>query len=129
MRIEHLAIWVRDIEKVKRFYTKYFKMNCGEKYINKKKNFSSFFLSFEGSSTRIEIMSRPDITGLESNHSTSYGMTHFSISVGNKEKVDKLTEQLRTDGYQIVGEPRTTGDGYYESVVEDCEGNWIEITE
>ena len=129
MRIEHLAIWVRDLEKVKEFYTKYFKMKCGNKYINEKKNFSSYFLSFEGASTRIEIMSRPDITGLDGEHSISYGLTHFSISIGSKGKVDKLTKQLRTDGYKIAGEPRTTGDGYYESVIEDCEGNWVEITE
>ncbi len=73
-------------------------------------------------------MHRPYINEAQGKHS-SFGLTHFSISVGTKEKVDELTETLRTDGYRIVGEPRTTGDGYYESVVEDCEGNWIEITE
>lgn len=129
MRIEHLAIWVHDLEEVKEFYIKYFEMKCGEKYTNIKKNYSSYFLSFEGASTRIEIMSRPDITDLAGEHSISFGLTHFSISVGSKRKVDKLTEQFRLDGYKIVGEPRTTGDGYYESVIEDCEGNWIEITE
>ena len=129
MRIEHLAIWVRDLEKVKEFYIKYFEMRCSEKYTNIKKNFSSYFLSFEGASTRIEIMRRPDITDLGCEHSISFGLTHFSISVGSKKKVDKLTEQLRFDGYKIVGEPRTTGDGFYESVIEDCEGNWVEITE
>ena len=129
MRIEHLAIWVHDLEKVKEFYIKYFEMKCGEKYTNIKKDFSSYFLSFEGASTRIEIMSRPDITDSSCEHSISFGLTHFSISVGSKMKVDRLTEQLRFDGYKIVGEPRTTGDGYYESVIEDCEGNWVEITE
>jgi len=129
MKIEHLAIWVHDLEKVKEFYVKYFEMKCSEKYTNIKKNYSSYFLSFNGASTRIEIMSRPDITDLGGKHSVSFGLTHFSISVGSKRKVDKLTEQLRFDGYKIVGEPRTTGDGYYESVIEDCEGNWVEITE
>jgi lactoylglutathione lyase len=129
MKIEHLAIWVRDLEKVKEFYITYFEMKCSEKYTNIKKNFSSYFLSFEGSSTRIEIMSRPDITDLSGEHSKAFGLTHFSISVGGKMKVDKLTEKLRFDGYKIVGEPRTTGDGFYESVIADCEGNWVEITE
>ena len=129
MRIEHLAIWVHDLEKVKEFYIKYFEMKCGEKYTNIKKNFSSCFLSFEGASTRIEIMSQPDITDLSGKHSVFFGLTHFSISVGSKMKVDQLTEKLRFDGYKIIGEPRTTGDGYYESVIEDCEGNWVEITE
>jgi lactoylglutathione lyase len=129
MRIEHLAIWVRDLEKVKEFYITYFEMKCSEKYTNIKKNFSSYFLSFEGASTRIEIMSRPDITNLSGEHSMSFGLTHFSISVGGKMKVNELTEKLRFDGYNIVGEPRTTGDGFYESVITDGEGNWVEITE
>ena len=129
MKVEHLAIWTKDLEKVKEFYVKYFGMQCSEKYTNSKKSFSSYFLSFKGSQTRIEIMSRPDIGDLDRKHSTSYGLTHISISIGGKSKVDELTERLRNDGYKIVGEPRTTGDGYYESVIEDCEGNWVEITE
>lgn len=129
MKIEHLAIWVKDLEKSKEFYIKYFSMQCSDKYINVKKNFTSYFLSFKGTSTRIEIMNRPDIINFGGEHSISIGLTHFSISLGSKKKVDSLTEQLRSDGYNVVGEPRTTGDGYYESVVEDCEGNHIELTE
>lgn len=129
MKIEHLAIWTHDLEKVKDFYIRYFNMKCGEKYSNTKKNFSSYFLSFEGGSTRLELMHRPDISTFLKNHSTSLGLTHFAISVGNKKMVDQLTEQLHAEGYKIIGEPRTTGDGYYESVVEDCEGNWVEITD
>lgn len=129
MKIEHLAIWVKDLEIVKDFYTKYFGMKSSEKYTNTKKNFTSYFLSFEEATTRIEIMTRPDVIDFNGKHSISFGLTHFSISVGEKKKVDELTEILRKDGYNIVGEPRTTGDGYYESVIEDCEGNWVEITE
>lgn len=128
MKIEHLAIWVRDLENVNDFYMKYFDMNCSENYTNIEKNFSSYFLSFQGSSSRIEIMSRPDIIDSGDNRSLSFGITHFSISVGGKTEVDALTEKLRLDGYEIVGEPRTTGDGYYESVVLDCEGNRVEKT-
>ncbi len=129
MKIEHLAIWVRDLEKSRDFYSKYFNMECGEKYTNSKKQFTSYFLSFKGASTRLEIMHRHDISEALSSHALSFGLTHFAISVGSKEHVDSLTEQLRTDGFQIAGEPRTTGDGYYESVVLDPEGNHIEITE
>lgn len=128
MRIEHLAIWTRDLEKTKDFYVKYFGMHCNEKYINTAKKFSSYFLSFDGASARIELMHRPDISGFSGDHGSSFGLTHFAISVGSKEEVDRLTELLRSDGYRIIGEPRTTGDGYYESVAEDCEGNLIEIT-
>lgn len=128
MKIEHLALWTKDLEAVKKFYIRYFGMQCSEKYTNTKKNFYSYFLSFQGAETRIEIMSRPDIEELDRPHSVSYGLTHFSISVGSISKVDSLTERLRNDGYNVVGEPRTTGDGYYESIIEDCEGNWVEIT-
>ena len=128
MKIDHIAIWARDLERLKGFYEKYFGMKCGEKYVNPTKHYSSYFLSFEGSETRIEIMQRPDVAERTEKQSATHGITHFSIALDSKEEVDNLTERLRSDGFNIVGEPRTTGDGYYESVVEDCEGNWIEIT-
>ena len=128
MRIDHIAIWVKDLEKMKRFYTKYFDVKCGNKYINENKKFSSYFLSFD-SGARIEIMYRPDISEHNENKRKNYGITHFAISVGNKEKVNQLTELFRSDGFEIIGGPRTTGDGYYESVILDPERNSIEITE
>jgi lactoylglutathione lyase len=128
MRIEHLAVWTLDLEKTKDFYVRYFGMKCNKKYTNTTKKFSSYFLSFDGASTRIELMHRPDISDFSGYHGSSFGLTHFAISVGSKEEVDLLTERLRSDGYRIVGEPRTTGDGYHESVVEDCEGNLVEVT-
>lgn len=129
MKIEHIAIWTHDLEKVRKFYIKYFNAKSSDKYINIKKNFTSYFLSFEDGDTRIELMHSPYIMEFLGNHASSLGLTHLSISVGNREKVDKLTELLRKDGYSIVSEPRTAGDGYYESVIEDCEWNRIEITE
>lgn len=129
MKIDHIAIWTTDLELVKDFYVKYFKMECSDKYVNSKKKFSSYFLSFEGESTRIEIMHREDIAEVMRRNPMTPGLTHLSISVGSRDKVDILTEVLRNDGYKIAGEPRTTGDGYYESVVKDCEGNLVEITE
>lgn len=128
MKIEHLAIWVRDLEKMKAFYEKYFQATSNEKYFNPKKNFNSYFLSFEGE-CRLEIMQMPNIPENKNDvYQQNMGFIHFAISVGSKEKVDTLTESLRTDGYEIVGEPRTTGDGYYESVILDPENNRIEIT-
>ncbi len=128
MKLEHLALWVKDLEKMKAFYMQYFQMKSGEKYVNPDEQFSSYFLSFNEDSARIEFMHRSDLSDLSTKHSMTYGLTHFAISVGSKEQVDTLTNQLRYDGYTIVREPRTTGDGYYESVVEDCEGNWVEVT-
>jgi len=128
MKIEHIALWVKDLERMKNFYKQYFNMNCGEKYENRGKAFSSYFLSF-GSGARIEIMHRPDISGQISKKGVSNGLTHLAISVGNREKVDEFTKRIRSDGFEIIGEPRITGDGYYESVISDPEGNHIEITE
>ena len=127
MRIEHLAIWVSDLELMRRFYETYFGATSGEKYHNPKKNFTSYFLSFDTGS-RLELMQKPGITAIENRVIEYLGISHFAISVGSKEKVDTLTEQLRTDGFVVAGNPRITGDGYYESVILDPEKNRIEIT-
>jgi lactoylglutathione lyase len=128
MKIEHVAIWTKDLESLKNFYIKYFKVTTGEKYINPVKKFESYFLSFE-EGCRLELMQMPGIpSSLNDPYRQFSGLIHFAISIGSKEKVDSLTELLRKDGHTIVGEPRTTGDGYYESVVLDPEGNRIEIT-
>ncbi len=128
MKIEHLAIWVKDLEGMKIFYETYFHGKANAKYRNDKKQFESYFLTFtEG--CRLELMNRPNISANGNDLMKEYiGIIHFAISVGNKETVDTLTETLRTDGFQVVGEPRWTGDGYYESVVLDPENNRIEIT-
>lgn len=130
MKLEHLAIWVSDLEKSKTFYIKYFNMLSNEKYQSSRHTFSSYFLTFpQENSARIELMQRPDVQPNESKERGMIGgYAHIAISVGSKQKVDLLTDLIRTDGYTVVGEPRTTGDGYYESIVEDNEGNWIEIT-
>lgn len=128
MRIEHIAMWVRDIETQKHFYEKYFGAKAGVKYFNPKRNFQSYFLSFE-SGCRLELMHKPEIP-LNQNDAIAQniGLIHFAISVGSKEKVDSLTQRFKEDGFQILDGPRTTGDGYYESVVLDPENNRIEIT-
>ena len=127
MKIEHIAVWVKDLEKSRAFYEKYFGAVSNKKYINPVKNFESYFLSFDNGS-RLEIMTRPELR--ESNNSyefQQFGIIHIAFSAGSKEKVDELTEALRKDGYIIAGEPRTTGDGYYESIILDPEKNIIEI--
>ena len=128
MKIEHIALWTNNLELMREFYQKFFSMKCGEKYKNLDNDFSSYFLSFD-SGARIEIMNRTDISGEIGIKGISNGLTHFAISVGTKGKVDVLTEMIRTNGHKVIGEPRTTGDGYYESVVLDPEGNHVEITE
>ncbi|WP_296944265.1 VOC family protein [uncultured Dysgonomonas sp.] len=127
MRIEHLAIWVEDIERMREFYLKYFDTTSNEKYFNPKKNFTSYFIKFNDGGCRIELMNRPDISSNPGNRGLIMGNTHFAITVGSKEAVNELTELLRKDGHTIEGEPRTSGDGYYESVISDPEGNIVEI--
>ena len=128
MHIEHIAIWVKDLEVARSFYEKYFGATSNKKYINETKGFSSYFLSF-ASGARIEIMHNsriPDSGDLPIHEATGY--SHFAFSTGSKEEVDRLTNLLRADGYTVLGGPRTTGDGYYESAVLDFEGNRIELT-
>ncbi len=128
MKIEHLALWVHDLERMREFYTRYFGMSAGDKYNNREKQYTSYFLHFEKARTRIELMHRPDIMPHAGQRGMKQGIAHFAISVGSREKVMERTERLRQDGYAIISEPRTTGDGYFESVALDPEGNYVEIT-
>lgn len=129
MKIEHIAIWTRDIEKLKKFYVDYFDGSAGNKYTNSSKNFESYFISFE-SGARLEIMQMPSIPLNLNDTVTQYiGLIHLAISVGSIEKVNKLTNTLMNAGYEVVSKPRHTGDGYYESCILDPDGNRIEITE
>ncbi|MCU0470347.1 MAG: VOC family protein [Arcicella sp.] len=128
MMIEHVAIWTHQLENLREFYVKYFQAQSNEKYVNPKKEFSSYFLSFE-TGCRLELMQMPTVPNSQNDVYQQFtGFVHLAFSVGSKEKVDLLTERLRNDGFEIVGEPRTTGDGYYESVVLDPDKNRIEIT-
>lgn len=126
IRLEHLALWVGDLEAMRRFYTEYFGMTASARYVNSAKGFASYFLSSGAANARIELMNGPASAQARPG-SAHLGLAHFAFSVGGREQVDRLTERLRADGYTVAGEPRTTGDGYYESVVLDPEGNRIEI--
>ena len=127
MKIEHVAIWAKDIDKVCEFYQKYFGGEVQPLYHNPDKQFTSRFVTFEDGA-RLEVMHRPDIGHEVAQQSEHFGFTHLSFSVGSKEEVDCLTQRMSAEGVSVVGQPRTTGDGYYESVVLDPEGNRIEIT-
>jgi len=127
MKIDHIAIWTNQLEELRSFYMKYFGANSNEKYFNPTKKFSSYFLSFdEGCS--IEIMEMPEIPDSKNDvHKQFIGLIHFAVNVGSNSEVDRLTEVLRNDGFKIIGEPRTTGDGCYESVILDPDKNRVEI--
>jgi lactoylglutathione lyase len=128
MNIEHLALWVQDLEVMKNFYLNYFDVVSGPKYTNAAKHFTAYFINFGEGGTRLELMTSPGIQPYDGIRGYGMGLAHFAISVGGKDKVDALTERLRKDNFTIFSEPRTTGDGYYESVVLDPEGNYVEIS-
>lgn len=126
MKIEHVAMYVNDLEKTKDFFIKYFEAKANDGYHNKETGFKSYFLCFNDG-TRLEIMTSPMIVNRDKDLART-DFIHIAFSVGNKEKVDQLTLQLKEDGYKVISGPRNTGDGYYESCVLDIEGNQIEIT-
>ena len=126
MQIEHVAMYVEDLEKTKDFFIKYFGANAGERYYNPKTELQSYFLSFDDGA-RLEIMQKPRVSNVRKELART-GYIHIALSVGSREKVDELTRRLQEDGYKVVSGPRVTGDGYYESCVLCIEDNQIEIT-
>ncbi|MCI6241019.1 MAG: VOC family protein [Clostridium sp.] len=126
MKIEHIAMYVQDLEKTRDFFVKYFVAKSNAMYHNPNTDFKSYFLSFDDGA-RLEIMQKPGVEAQTENQMRT-GFIHMAISVGSEEQVDKLTETLKQDGYTVTSGPRTTGDGYYESCVVAVEGNLIEIT-
>ena len=127
MHIEHIAIWTRDPERLRLFYETYFDAVAGPRYQNPRKQFTSYFLSFS-SGARVEIMSVPALREENGSQPPAIGYVHLAIAVGDESGVDALTGRLRADGYCVLDGPRRTGDGYYESVIADPDGNRIEIT-
>ena len=126
MRIEHVAFYVSDLERAREFFVRYFGGSSNALYHNEKTGFRSYFITFSDGA-RLELMTRPDLV-LEEKALHRMGYAHLAFSLGGKEKVDALTEQLRAAGYEVTSGPRTTGDGYYESCILDVEGNQIELT-
>lgn len=126
MKMEHIALYVSDLEQAKTFFITYFGAQANQGYHNPRTDFRSYFLCFENGS-RLEIMTKPDLTD-SGDCLNRFGYAHIAFSVGCKEAVDALTARLKEDGYPVVSGPRTTGDGYYESCIVGLEGNLIEIT-
>lgn len=126
MKIEHIALYVNDLEKARDFFVRYFGAVSNDGYHNPGTDFRSFFLCFDHGS-RLELMTKPDLTD-SGDLLNRFGYAHIAFSMGSKEAVDSLTASLKQDGYPVLSGPRTTGDGYYESCILGFEGNVIEIT-
>lgn len=126
MKIDHIAMYVNDLERAREFFVKYLDGRSNDGYHNTKTGFRSFFISFDDGA-RLEIMNKPGLADEEKDPDRT-GLIHIAFSVGSKERVDELAKLLHDDGYIVVSGPRTTGDGYYESCIIAIEGNQIEIT-
>ena len=127
MKIEYIALYVNDLEAARDFFITYLGGKSNDGYHNPRTDFRSYFITFDDGA-RLELMTKPGMMDQEKPLNRT-GFVHVAFSVGSKERVDELTEELRTAGYEVVSGPRTTGDGYYESCIVAIEGNQIEITE
>lgn len=126
MKLDHIALWVLDLEKAKEFFMMYFDVGANDMYHNPRTGLKTYFLTFTDGA-RLEIMQRPDVIAARP-EPFRQGYAHIAFSVGSKEKVDALTRRIAEDGYRVLSGPRITGDGYYESCIEAFEGILIEIT-
>lgn len=126
--IEHIALWTEDIERLANFYAEYFGASVGSKYVNSSKGFESQFLIFQ-SGARLELMKTSTLRpSTYKAGAQRMGMTHLALSLGSESRVDELTARLRAAGFSVEEGPRRTGDGYYESVILDPDGNRLELT-
>ena len=126
MKIEHVAMYVNDLEAARDFFVLYLEGKSNNGYHNPKTDFRSYFINFDDSA-RLEIMNKPAMSDQEKDVNRT-GFIHVAFSVGSPKKVDEITARLKNDGFEVLRGPRTTGDGYYESCVISIEGNQIEIT-
>lgn len=127
MKIEHIAMYVNDLERARDFFVRYLDGKSNEGYYNPKTDFRSYFLSFEDGA-RLELMKKSGMQDMEKTPART-GYVHIAFSLGSKERVDALTQRLKNDGFEVISGPRTTGDGYYESCIVGIEGNQIELCE
>ena len=128
MRIDHAALFCRDLEQMRQFFIDYFDARSNEQYHNPRTGLRTYILSFTEGSTRLELMQRPDVQDADPSQ-PAIGYIHLSFAVGSRKGVDLLTRRLAADGYTVTSGPRTTGDGYYESSILGPEGIQIELTE
>jgi lactoylglutathione lyase len=125
IRIEHVAIWVRDLERMCHFYVAMLGAKSGTPYQNPRTGFRSLFVSF-GDGARVELMSQSGQLGVQSEPSC-FGYAHLALRLGARAAVDRTVARLESQGVVVLSQPRMTGDGYYEAVLADPEGNRIEL--
>lgn len=128
MRIDHTALFCRNLEQMRQFFIDYFDARSNEQYHNPRTGLRTYILTFTEGSTRLELMQRPDVQDANPSQ-PAIGYVHLSFAVGSRKGVDLLTRRLAANGYTVTSGPRTTGDGYYESCILGPEGIQIEVME
>ena len=127
MRIDHIALFCKNLEQMRQFFLDHFGAVSNEQYHNPRTGLKTYILTFPDGGARLELMQRPDTIDTDPSK-PNIGFIHVSFAVGSKDAVDDKTMELRDAGYQVTSGPRTTGDGYYESCILGPEGIQIEIT-
>jgi lactoylglutathione lyase len=126
VRVEHVAIWTQDLERLRAFYERYFGARAGERYASgRRPGFVSYFLAFPRGGARLELMTMPDVGATAGRPAVGYA--HVAVAVGTRAEVEELAARMQSDGIAVVSAPRETGDGYFEAVVQDPDGNEVEI--
>ena len=126
VRIDHVALWTRDLEGLRDFYMRHFGAESGPRYASRRQaGFTSYFLTLPGGGARLELMALPALG--EAVLGRAVGWAHLALAVGDSDAVDTLVARLVAAGVRLVSAARTTGDGYYEAVIADPDGNLVEI--
>lgn len=125
MKIDHFAVNVTDLLAFRDFFVTFFGATSNAGYHNPRTDLRTFFLTFEDGS-RLEIMNRPEFSDPPKS-SVRTGYTHLAFRLDSREQVDTLTARIAASGFEVLSNPRVTGDGYYESCISGPEGNMIEI--
>ena len=130
MRIDHVALWTRDpasLARLRDFYVAHFGARPGPPYESRRRpGFESCFLAFPGGGARVELMTAPGVAAGPAGEALGYA--HLAVALGTPDAVDACAARLAAAGVPVESGPRTTGDGYYEAVVRDPDGNVVEIT-
>ncbi|SWT26579.1 Lactoylglutathione lyase [Klebsiella pneumoniae] len=125
MKIAHFALWTQQLDVQARFWVDFFAASINEKYLSQTNpGFASYFVTIDDEVV-IELMTKPGLqqASADNNH---IGWAHLALSVGGAEQVDAIAQRAGAAGI-LISPPRTTGDGYYEAVIADPDGNLIEI--
>lgn len=125
VRLEHVAVWTPDVDRLVAFYTRWLAAQAGPPYRNPRTGLHTVFLTWPDCPTRLEVMARPDVSLPSAGPRLGYA--HLALTVGPPEEVDRMTRELAAAEVRIAGQPRWTGDGYYEAVLLDPDGNPVEL--